>query len=1329
MSHYSNHEKKRKTKSSTSSLRDSHSRHNHHSHSRDYHSSSRSSSSSRNSSSSSSRSRSGSRSSSNSFRSSTRPKSKSKSNYGSLHFKKPTSQSKQIDYEQERKRSRQNSKNETTDKLIKSKIKDNKKSTGFSFSTEQEKNKQKERSQEVLKKIDIPKSSLWDLTPKNYVPYSTPRGVPLYYQTPQSIPNLNTPMIGNSTILSRHFLTPVFSNQTPLSFSQNQEQLLQLTSQLQEQQKQKTHITNQLKSLQKLTGVKVVTKNGDQNKMDINKLLNNKRITQFGNQTMPSKINERLGASTKTKTYTNTNTRTRTNTNTNTSTGTSTRTMTNINTNTNTRKKLNILQNTLNLKELFPRLDGETHEEYQIRLKEYQEIELDLERNWYTFDESGSVQEAASGEYANEKLEEKLEIQQTRKLSERTRVHEQNIDRWEENRLMNSGVVRLNSEQSNEDNLREESGPKIRLMVHDLKPPFLDGRVIFTKQLEPVSVVKDRNSDMVKFAKKGSETTKKFRQERDRRKFRQRIWEVAGSKMGNIVGMKKKVKKMGQGNSGTTGTGSSDKENGKEQGIVNDESVNLFKKDKLHEELEDADNSVTSEGNVDYKKSSQYSSHLKNSKNVKVSEFARTKTIKEQREFLPIYQSKDDLMNVIRENQCVIIVGETGSGKTTQITQYLHEEGYSNNGMIGCTQPRRVAAVSVAKRVSEEMGCELGKEVGYSIRFEDCTTKRVTKIKYMTDGVLLRESLYSPNLDHYSCIVMDEAHERSLNTDVLFGLLFKIITRRRDLRLIVTSATMDANKFSKFFGKAPIFKIAGRTFGVKAHYSKKPCEDYVDATIKQVITIHLSHGTGDILVFMTGQEDIEITCHLISERLSELDSEVPPLAILPIYSQMPSDLQTRIFEKAPNNARKCIVATNIAETSLTVDGILYVVDSGYCKLKVYNPKIGMDSLVVCPISKASSDQRKGRAGRTGPGHCYRLYTYKAFVQETLANTIPEIQRTNLANVVLLLKSLGTENLLEFNFMDPPPQDNILNSMYQLWVLGALDNSGELTKLGKKMVEFPLDPALSKMLIISEPLHCSAEVLIIVSMLSVPTIFYRPKDREEEANSKREKFLVPESDHLTFLNVYLQWKANGYKATWCSEHYIQIKAMRRVREVRSQLLDIMKKMKISYLSCNTNWELVRKAICSSYFNQAAKVKSLVEYTNLRTGLNVFIHPNSALFNSGYIPEYIVYHELVMTTKSFMKIVTAVDPEWLAEYGFMFYTVRSKNFERKELSEKKKKVEQEKQLMEKELNEKREKQNLIKLKKKEKERRKKMKSKKNKISQLGSSMKRRPRRFGL
>ncbi|CAL4063349.1 unnamed protein product, partial [Meganyctiphanes norvegica] len=347
------------------------------------------------------------------------------------------------------------------------------------------------------------------------------------------------------------------------------------------------------------------------------------------------------------------------------------------------------------------------------------------------------------------------------------------------------------------------------------------------------------------------------------------------------------------------------------------------------------------EGDADYKTGQKFAEHMKDYEDNSDEATKRSK-IKKQRNSLPVFAVREELLRLIRENSVVIIVGETGSGKTTQLTQYLHEDGYSKLGTIACTQPRRVAAMSVAKRVSDEMATKLGDEVGYAIRFEDCTSEK-TMIKYMTDGILLRESLRESDLENYSAIIMDEAHERSLNTDVLFGLLREMVARRHDLKLIVTSATMDALKFAKFFGDVPTFTIPGRTYPVECFFSRNVVEDYVEGSVKQALQIHLQADEGDILVFMPGQEDIEVTCELLAERLGEVD-DAPQLAVLPIYSQLPSDLQAKIFQKAPDGLRKCVVATNIAETSLTVDGIKYVVDSGYCKLKVFNPRVGMDGL-------------------------------------------------------------------------------------------------------------------------------------------------------------------------------------------------------------------------------------------------------------------------------------------------------------------------------------------------------------------------------------------------
>uniref|UniRef100_A0A4W5MJY9 Pre-mRNA-splicing factor ATP-dependent RNA helicase PRP16 n=1 Tax=Hucho hucho TaxID=62062 RepID=A0A4W5MJY9_9TELE len=845
--------------------------------------------------------------------------------------------------------------------------------------------------------------------------------------------------------------------------------------------------------------------------------------------------------------------------------------------------------------------------------QQWEEDQKQADRDWYMmdegYDEFHNPLTSTSEDYVK-KREQILQKQTQKRISAQRRQINEDNERWETNRMLTSGVVqRLEVD----DDFEEDNAAKVHLLVHNLVPPFLDGRIVFTKQPEPVIPVKDATSDMAIISRKGSQLVRKHREQKERKKAQQKHWELAGTKLGDIMGIKK--------------TEDGDSSGGKPVG---------------------------EDGKVDYRTDQKFADHMKD-KSEASSEFAKKKTLLEQRQYLPIFAVRQQLLNIIRDNSIVIVVGETGSGKTTQLTQYLHEDGYTSYGMVGCTQPRRVAAMSVAKRVSEELGSNLGEEVGYAIRFEDCTSEK-TVIKYMTDGILLRESLRESDLDHYSAVIMDEAHERSLNTDVLFGLLREVVSRRSDLKLIVTSATMDSDKFAAFFGNVPIFHIPGRTFPVDILFSKTPQEDYVEAAVKQALQIHLSGMGGDILIFMPGQEDIEVTSDQIVERLEDLES-APPLTVLPIYSQLPSDLQAKIFQKAPDGVRKCIVATNIAETSLTVDGIMFVVDAGYCKLKVFNPRIGMDALQVYPISQANANQRAGRAGRTGPGQCYRLYTQSAFKNEMLTTTIPEIQRTNLANVVLLLKSLGVQDLLLFHFMDPPPEDNMLNSMYQLWILGALDNTGSLTPTGRLMVEFPLDPALSKMLIVSCDMGCSADILIIVSMLSVPAIFYRPKGREEESDQVREKFSVPESDHLTYLNVYLQWKNNNYSSIWCNEHFIHTKAMRKVREVRSQLKDIMVQQRMNLVSCGSDWDIIRKCICAAYFHQAAKLKGIGEYVNVRTGMPCHLHPTSSLFGMEITMFYTLTHQKELSyILEYMQCVTAVDGEWLAELGPMFYSVK-------------------------------------------------------------------------
>nr|XP_043623603.1 probable pre-mRNA-splicing factor ATP-dependent RNA helicase DEAH5 [Erigeron canadensis] len=627
-------------------------------------------------------------------------------------------------------------------------------------------------------------------------------------------------------------------------------------------------------------------------------------------------------------------------------------------------------------------------------------------------------------------------------------------------------------------------------------------------------------------------------------------------------------------------------------------------------------------------------------------------SLQEQRQSLPIYKLKKELVQAVNDNQVLVVIGETGSGKTTQVTQYLAEAGYTTKGKIGCTQPRRVAAMSVAKRVAEEFGCRLGEEVGYSIRFEDCTCPE-TVIKYMTDGMLLREILVDENLSQYSVVMLDEAHERTMHTDVLFGLLKGLVNRRPDLRLIVTSATLDAEKFSAYFFNCNIFTIPGRTFPVEILYTKQPESDYVDAALITVMQIHLTEPEGDILVFLTGQEEIDHACQCLYERMKGLGKNVPELIILPVYSALPSEMQSRIFEPAPPGKRKVVVATNIAEASLTIDGIFYVIDPGFAKQNVYNPKQGFESLVITPISQASAKQRAGRAGRTGPGKCYRLYTESAFNNEMSPTSIPEIQRINLGLITLNLKAMGINDLLSFDFMDPPSPQALISALEQLYTLGALDEEGLLTKLGRKMAEFPLEPPLSKMLLASVDLGCSDEILTIIAMITTGNVFYRPREKQAQADQKKAKFFQPEGDHLTLLAVYEAWKAKNFSGPWCFENFVQSRSLRRAQDVRKQLLSIMDKYKLDVVSAGKNFTKIRKAITAGFFFHAARKDPQEGYRTIVENQPVYIHPSSALFQRQ--PDWVIYHELVMTTKEYMREACVVDPKWLVELAPRFFKV--------------------------------------------------------------------------
>ncbi|CAO3679685.1 unnamed protein product [Rhizopus stolonifer] len=509
--------------------------------------------------------------------------------------------------------------------------------------------------------------------------------------------------------------------------------------------------------------------------------------------------------------------------------------------------------------------------------------------------------------------------------------------------------------------------------------------------------------------------------------------------------------------------------------------------------------------------------------------------------------------------------------------------------MIACTQPRRVAAMSVAQRVADEMDVKLGEQVGYSIRFEDNTSPS-TFLKYMTDGMLLREAMSDPLLSRYSAVILDEAHERTLNTDILMGLLKEVCRKRRDLQVVVMSATLDAGKFQKYFDDAPLLSVPGRTFPVEIYYTPEPERDYLEAAIRTTLQIHLSEPEGDILVFLTGEEEIETACSKIKAEGDEM-----------IRSQGAGPLK-QIFDSAPPPrtpggapGRKVVVSTNIAETSLTIDGIVYVIDPGFAKQKVYNPRIRVESLLVSPISKASAQQRAGRAGRTRPGKSFRLYTENAFNQELIEQTYPEILRSNLGSVVLQLKKLGIDDLVHFDFMDPPAPETLMRALELLNYLGALDDDGELTPTGELMSMFPLDPQLAKMLIESPKFNCSNEVLSIAALLSVPQIFVRPNNARKAADEAKAQFAHADGDHLTLLNAYHAYKTNGEDPNWCYDNFLNQRSLKSADNVRSQLRRTMEQNDLDLVSTNfenkSYYTNIRRAIVAGYFMQVAHLERL------------------------------------------------------------------------------------------------------------------------------------------
>lgn len=660
----------------------------------------------------------------------------------------------------------------------------------------------------------------------------------------------------------------------------------------------------------------------------------------------------------------------------------------------------------------------------------------------------------------------------------------------------------------------------------------------------------------------------------------------------------------------------------------------------------------------------------------------------QQRMMLPIYKHKRQIMYALESYHIVVIVGETGSGKSTQIPQYLYEIGWADHDFqIVCTQPRRIAAQTLAQRVATEVGCPLGQQVGYTVRFDNKSSDRITRIKYVTDGMLLREAtLTDPLLSRYSVIMVDEAHERNLNSDALLGILKKIRRKRKDLRIVVCSATIDAQSFLDYFvpesaqvvrqrkrrwGPRPgeeapveeaqggtIISVDGRQHPVDILYLSEPVADYIWSTVETALRIHKEESGGDILCFLPSGEDIDTAIRLADEYESaDTTKGKKQVAFLPLYGSLPYQMQAQVFQpksSSEQHVRRIIFATNIAETSVTVPDVTHIIDCGFAKLPYFDAKTGFDRLIVAPISQASAKQRAGRAGRVQPGKCYRLYTEKYMMEKMEESTPPEILRSNLTGFILTLKALGIHNVLAFDLMDHPSIDALSHGLECLYALGAVDDKTELTSRGNDMSAFPTEPRVSRMLLESLEMGCSWEVLAVASVLQVRSLFFQPRTQRQKLDydAAMSELADRSGDHVTYASLVAEMDDREMDHEECKEKFINRTALLKVIEVRNQLARSLRKygrVQAMGVEGEERSRAIRKCVTSGFFMNVAKLANDGNYYTVRGKHLVMVSTSSMLHSHGDASEYIVFGETHDGRRGGIEIrsCSTIDARWLRE----------------------------------------------------------------------------------